>query len=142
MAHRYARLDGEGARRAGGRWNSAARIVVYMAESVALAVLENLVHMSRQDFPAGYVCVAAVLPDSIAIATERDIRLRFNAHRELTSQALGDRWIDSRETAVLEVASAIIPGEHNYLLNPAHADFSRINVDPPALFHFDSRLFC
>ena len=47
---RYARLDGEGARRAGGRWNSPGRTVVYMAESVALAVLENLVHMSRQDF--------------------------------------------------------------------------------------------
>ena len=52
---RYARLDGEGARRVGGRWNSAGRAVVYMAESIALAVLENLVHMSRQDFPTGYV---------------------------------------------------------------------------------------
>lgn len=29
--------------------------MVYMAQSVALAVLENLVHMSRQDFPTGYV---------------------------------------------------------------------------------------
>jgi len=58
---RYTRLDGEGARLVGGRWNSPGRAVVYMAESVALAVLENLVHMSRQDFPTGYVCVAAVL---------------------------------------------------------------------------------
>ncbi len=36
-----------------------------MAESVALAVLENLVHMSPQDFPTGYVSVAAVLPDGL-----------------------------------------------------------------------------
>ena len=53
---RYARLDGEGAKLVGGRWNSPGRAVVYMAESVALAVIENLVHMSRQDFPTGYVC--------------------------------------------------------------------------------------
>jgi len=39
----------------GGRWNSSGRAVVHMAESIALAVLENLVHMTRQDFPRGYV---------------------------------------------------------------------------------------
>lgn len=138
---RYARLDGEGASRAGGRWNSPGRAVVYMAESVALAVLENLVHMSRQDFPSGYVCVAAVLPDGIAVATEHDLRLRANIHQRLSSQALGDWWIDSMETAVLEVASATVPDEHNYLLNPSHPDFAKITTDPPALFHFDARLF-
>ncbi len=36
----YASLDGEGARRVGGRWNSPGRAVVYMAQSVALAVLD------------------------------------------------------------------------------------------------------
>jgi RES domain-containing protein len=45
---RYARLDGEGARLVGGRWNSPGSAVVYMAERVALAVLENLVHMIRR----------------------------------------------------------------------------------------------
>ena len=137
---RYARLDGEGARLAGGRWNSPGRAVVYMAESVALAVLENLVHMSRQDFPIGYVCVAAVLPDGLNIATERDLRLRADP-RELTSQELGDWWIDSKASAVLEVPSAVVADEHNYLLNPAHPDFAKIVVNPPALFHFDPRLF-
>jgi RES domain-containing protein len=137
---RYARLDGEGARRVGGRWNSAGRAVVYMAESIALAVLENLVHMSRQDFPTGYVCVAAVLPDGVSAATEHDLRLRSELQRS-SPQALGDWWIDSKEAAVLKVASAIIPSERLYLLNPAHPDFAKIVAEPPALFHFDSRLF-
>ena len=44
-----------------------ARYARYMAESVALAVLENLVHMSRQDFPTAYVCVTAVIPDGVNI---------------------------------------------------------------------------
>jgi RES domain-containing protein len=111
-----------------------------MAESIALAVLENLVHMSPQDFPTGYVSVAAVLPDGLNIATEQDLRLRADL-RGLSSQDLGDWWIDSKESAVLEVPSAIMPGEHNYLLNPAQPDFARIVANPPALFHFDPRLF-
>ena len=137
---RNARLDGEGARLAGGRWNSPGRAVVYMAESIALAVLENLVHMSPQDFPTGYVSVAAVLPDGLNMATEQDLRLRADL-RGLSSQDLGDWWIDSKKSAVLEVPSAVVAGEHNYLLNPAHPDFARIVADPPALFHFDPRLF-
>ena len=33
-----------------------------MAETVALAVLENLVHLTKEDFPTGYIVVAAVVP--------------------------------------------------------------------------------
>jgi RES domain-containing protein len=111
-----------------------------MAESVSLAVLENLVHLSWQDFPANYVCVAAVLPDDLNIATEQDLRLRDDL-RDLSPRELGDWWIDSKESAVLEVTSAVVQFEHNYLLNPAHPDFADIAIDPPALFHFDPRLF-
>jgi RES domain-containing protein len=49
---RYARLDGAGALLVGGRWNSSGRAVVYMAESIALAVLENLVHNGQTRLPA------------------------------------------------------------------------------------------
>jgi RES domain-containing protein len=38
----YSALDGEGARRSGGRWNSPGTPVVYTAGSRALAVLEVL----------------------------------------------------------------------------------------------------
>ena len=67
----YARLDGEGARQVGARWNSPGHAVVYMAESVALAVLENLVHMEREDFPTGYVVVGAIIPNTLTILSEQ-----------------------------------------------------------------------
>jgi hypothetical protein len=35
----------------------------------------------------------------------------------------------------------IVPSEHNYLLNRAHPEFGAIVAEPPALFHFDPRLF-
>jgi RES domain-containing protein len=104
---RYARLDGTGARLVGGRWNSSGRAVVYMAESIALAVLENLVHMTRQDFPRGYVCVAAVLPDGISILSEKDLREQ-PALADQSAEQLGDWWLDSRTSAVLQVPSFVI----------------------------------
>ena len=37
-------------------------------------------------------------------------------------------------------ASVIIPGELNYLLNPAHADFPKLRISKPTPFAFDLRL--
>lgn len=33
-----------------------------MADSISLAVFENLVHLNREDFPVGYVVIGAVVP--------------------------------------------------------------------------------
>jgi RES domain-containing protein len=108
-----------------------------MAESVALAVLENLVHMSRQDFPSGYVVVSAVVPDDIKILSLDDIQ----GARSEKPQRLGDMWLHDGTCAVLRVPSVIVPSEFNYLLNPRHQDFARIVAGVPFPFTFDERLF-
>jgi RES domain-containing protein len=122
----------------GGRWNSVGHPVVYMAESVALAVLENLVHMTRQDFPRGYVVVATSIPDRLQMLTDDELRLRYG---NLSSEALGDQWIDTSASAVLQVRSTVVPAEHNYLLNPKHPEFNEIVIEMPVPFEFDERLF-
>jgi len=134
----HANLDGEGAKRAGGRWNSPGRPVVYMAETISLAVLENLVHMARQDFPTGYVVVGAVVPENIRLLRDEDLLLGSS---DISPRRLGDQWIDSHDSAVLEVRSTVVPFEHNYLLNPRRPDFAAITVEPPVPFVFDERLF-
>jgi RES domain-containing protein len=136
----HARVDGEGARRVGGRWNSPGRPVVYMARSVALAALENLVHMSRQDYPVGYVVIAAVIPDHVLILDGRAVREAAGLG-DAPPSALGDYWFDERLSAVLRVNSAVVSGEYNYLLNPQHLDFAQIAPQPPEPFRFDERLF-
>src|SRR5258705_5448424 len=88
----HAALDGRGAALAGGRWNTPGRSLVYTADSMALAVLENMVHMSVRDFPSGYVSVSAVIPSTIAILDELDARTRWPEAR--SPAELGDRWID------------------------------------------------
>jgi RES domain-containing protein len=131
-------LDGEGARRVGGRWNSPGHAVVYMAQSISLAVLENLVHMSKEDFPVGYVSVSALIPDDIRILRENDVK---GDVRDIGPQEMGDRWLRSQASAVLQVRSAVVPQEFNFLLNPEHPEFGRIAVEPAMLFVFDERLF-
>ena len=120
--------------------DSPGRAVVYMAESVTLAVLENLVHMSRQDFPTGYVMIAADIPDDIQILDLADFRAVTDS-RDATPQQSGDTWIDHQISAVLRVPSAVVSGASNYLLNPQHPAFRRIIVVRPTPFEFDKRLF-
>jgi len=55
-------------------------------------------------------------------------------------QAIGDKWVRSKRSAVLRVPSVIVPGEHNYLLNPEHPKFRRIVVGKPEKFALDLRL--
>lgn len=54
---------------------------------------------------------------------------------------IGDKWFTSGSTAVLMVPSAIITVENNYLLNPLHKDFSRIQIHSPEPFVLDSRMW-
>jgi RES domain-containing protein len=53
---------------------------------------------------------------------------------------IGTVWAESGEGAVLQVPSAVVPGEHNFLLNPRHPDFGRLGIGDPEPFAFDERL--
>jgi RES domain-containing protein len=106
-----------------------------MSQSIALAVLENLVHLSRENFPSGYVVVKAVVPDDLLVLSAD------RAEATQSRRRLGDRWLTSLSSAVLKVPSAVVPAEYNFLLNPAHPDFGRIHVESPQPFRFDERLF-
>lgn len=56
------------------------------------------------------------------------------------TQAMGNHWLDEAKGLALRVPSAVIPEEHNYLLNPAHPNFDQIEIGPAEPFAFDSRL--
>jgi RES domain-containing protein len=108
-----------------------------MADSISLAVLENLVHLNREDFPVGYVVIGAVIPNHVAVLSVNNFS---PAHNPVKSQNLGDRWLVAQASAVLRVPSVIVPKEYNYLLNPKHPEFAQIVVELPAPFTFDKRL--
>ena len=81
--------------------------------------------------------------------TQTVFRLGKYAHRaELFSGQGGlyasGRWPPPRqaggESAILQVPSAIVIEEWNYLLNPLHADFKSFTCSQPEPFGFDRRL--
>jgi len=140
--HLRTAFSGEGARLFGGRWNSPGIPVVYLAESQALAVLEVLIHLDDRALLEKYVLVSVEIDDSLFANVNRSL-LPGNwnedpAPREV--QAIGDRWVAGKTTLALRVASTQVPGEHNFLLNPTHPDYSRIVIGDPLAYRFDRRL--
>lgn len=125
------------------RWNSHGNFLVYTAGTRSLACLENVVHRVSIGPDEQFKVTLIKIPDSLTID---DIRIGDlpSDWKEYTSysacQELGDQWIKNATNAVLRVPSAIINEEYNYLLNPLHADFSKIKVDSLESFSFDDRL--
>lgn len=135
-------FDGEGARRFGGRWNSKGVPVIYAAGSQALAVLELLVHLESSDLLKHYGLIPVTFDEALVEALDPR-SLPANGRRRPTPaavRALGDAWVASGRSAVLRVPSAVVPGEHNYLINPLHDDFARLTIGTPQPYRFDRRL--
>jgi RES domain-containing protein len=135
-------FDGEGARRYGGRWNSPGTRVVYTSQSASLAVLELLVHLQASAPLGSYALRSARFDDRLVSAVDRSSLpshwRTFPASPAL--QRIGDAWIAAGTSLVLEVPSAIVEGESNYLINPTHPDLRRLRIGPPVRFRLDPRL--
>ncbi len=137
--HAATAFSGEGARLYGGRWNSVGTSMVYTSGSKALAALESLVHLNPPVI-FKYVAIPIAFDDALV---EKVVALPADWTEEPTPPAttvIGDLWVKEARSAVLELPSVIIPGEPNYLLNPAHPDFKKIVIGNPEPFSFDPRL--
>ncbi|MEP6689682.1 MAG: RES family NAD+ phosphorylase [Gemmatimonadaceae bacterium] len=139
---RYPKLDGEGARVWGGRWNSPGRPVVYTASTASLAVLETLVWLDPEDVPADLILYEITLPESVTPAHLRpaDLPEGWAVTGSPACIEAGDRWLTAGTSAALAVPSAILPEESNVLLNPRHPDARRARVRARRPFSFDVRL--
>ena len=136
-------FSGEGARRVGGRWTPPGYRVVHAASSIALAVLETLVHVDPSVMPAHRV-IPVDIPEAIPVTTVAMADLPDDWRRtppSLNSRQIGKVWLDAGETALMQVPSVIVPEEPNYLVNPLHADFTQLVIHAPAPFEIDRRLF-
>jgi RES domain-containing protein len=136
-------LSGDGGVFVSGRWHFLGTKIVYASATLSLAALEVLVHTSREAVPLDLVVVEIEIPESVDIERVPLSKLpsRWNAYpAPAITQQMGTDWVAANRTAVLEVPSAIIPLECNYLLNPAHPRLSRVRIIGRAPFTFYSRL--
>ncbi len=135
-------FTGEGARIYGGRWNPIGTAMVYTAESKSLAALEILVHVDAADLMDNYLCIPVRI-DSRQIRTLDFLDLPEDWRNPLlpsSSQKMGQAWVEEGLSSVLKVPSVLIPGENNYLINPKHLNFGKLEIGIPEPFEFDPRL--
>jgi RES domain-containing protein len=135
-------FDGRGAAQNPGRWNGSGIAVVYTAESRSLASLEVLVH--TEDTQVLAAVNWAMIPVSIDESLIEILQaLPVDWRRlpaPLSTREVGTHWVAESRSAVLRVPSIVVDGEFNYVLNPQHADFARLEFGQPLAFSFDPRL--
>lgn len=135
-------LDGEGARRYGGRWNSPGVPVVYLAGSASLAVLEVLVHLGATGPLGAYSLVPVSFPAAFVSDFDRATLptnwAEYPAGAD--TQRLGDSWVSECSSAILAVPSVVVPEEQILILNPRHPEAGRLKVEPARRFEWDRRL--
>ncbi len=137
-------LGGEGAYLFGGRWSSPGTRLAYTSEHLSLAMLEYFVHIDPDDSPKDLLVVAADIPANVSRTSISTNQLPTNWRQSPAPPALarwGDKFVHEGRAAILIVPSALAPAESNWLINPRHADCSRIRVHRPEAFRYDARFF-
>lgn len=128
VRRKCADLKGYGAWLYGGRFNSPGTPAVYSSQSIALALLEVLVHLGRAEVPADYVVMA----------------IRFDGNGASRPRASGVAQASNFKAAfhgrpILRVSSVIVAREYNYVLYPEAVGFQAA-IDWIEPLDFDSRL--
>lgn len=116
--------------------------IVYTAASRALCQLEKRVHcngaapknmaLMRLELPENALCI-----DAANLGLPPDWRTQ-----PARTQQLGMQWLASQASLGLWVPSVVEPAERNLLINPAHPDYTHIQlIIEKTPFVFDPRLF-
>jgi RES domain-containing protein len=121
-------LDGSGVE---ARWNQAGAKMIYTSSSLALALLEVLVHVKLDQIPDDYVWLRSEFSERL---------IKQLAEVPPDPAAFGTEWLRTHsKKPVLSVPSVIVP-EKNFLLNPDHTLFTQIKWGEPQPLQVDPRL--
>lgn len=115
--------------------------MAYASTSRPLAVLEMLVHVTREYFPQDAILIPLEIPDDLVTELGELPKGWNDFPYSEDARKTGDRWIQQSESVAMLVPSAVLPKERNILINPAHARFASIRIGDPEPGAFDKRLF-
>ena len=137
-------LSGNGAKLNGGRWNSEGNPALYVSSHISLAYLEILVNANYDQLIKAKFKVMSIdisLVTMIESPSTVDLPFQWDSIMITThSQRYGDSFLISRKALMLKIPSAVVPEEYNYMINPLHADISKIKIIYSRDFFIDSRI--
>ncbi|WP_114783101.1 RES family NAD+ phosphorylase [Botryobacter ruber] len=126
-----------------GRWNYDGEFVIYAGSNRSLCSLENMVHkMGQGVLGSRFMMMVLELPDDLLQTTISLHQLPTDwklASSYSLTQPLGSAWYEAAETPLLKVPSAVVPTEHNYVINARHPDFTKIKIKAREPFTYDYR---
>jgi RES domain-containing protein len=119
--------------------------VVYATPSIALAVLETIVHLNSSSLPLNRYVIKIEVPDDVwahRVTVDKEGAPGGWDAEPAGSSSLeyGDAWVESRTSALLSVPSVMILMEQNVLINPLHPEASRLLFTNMGKFVFDARI--
>ena len=130
---------------AANRWNRRGQNVIYTGASRSLSTLELVVHRGSVRPSIPYKVLVISLPEDEGFIQQIQIQdlpvnwRKMRAYSEL--QRIGSEWFDKMETLVLQVPSAVIPKECNFIINTEHPDFAtHIKLLDTEDYFWDDRL--
>ena len=136
--------SGTGAEKTGGRWNAIGAPMLYTSPTIALAVLETMVHLGAGALPLNRFLVRLEVPDAVwrgAIAVDPASLVGWNAvPAGRVSRDWGAAWCAARSSAIALVPSVVVPEEFNALINPRHPDAAKITAKKIRRWDYDSRV--
>ena len=139
----YQTLDGVGGLYVSGRWHTKGQPVIYCTLNPATALLETLVHIEidSEDRPERFQVLRFEGPDSLSIEKVEAGSLSSNWADDMSiTQTTGDRWLGEGRSLLLQVPSVLVPETWNVLVNPQHAEATRLRITATYEHAFDVRL--
>ena len=114
-----------------GRWNAEGNKVIYCAESIALAFLENMIRRQGVGFNNDFKIMIIQVPDNmkISIINDKDLKSGWrDSDNYFQCQQLGNEWYEEGKTLLLKVPSAVLPEEFNFVINTLHDNYRKIKL--------------
>jgi RES domain-containing protein len=136
-------FTGLGAKGSGGRWNPQGLAAIYTSDTLALAVLELLVHFTEVEMIHDYVAIPIKFDDvNVHVLPIAQMPPDWKDYPfPESTQEQGRRWLEAQAKAILKVPSVVVPQQHhNYILNPLHPDFHSFKIGAAVENPIDSRL--
>ena len=133
-------ISGYGAALYGSRWNPVGFAGLYTSQYISLAILEILVRATKFTSPDSYTLTSFEIPDNCIFSIQlKKLKKEWKLDLKYT-QGIGEDFLTENNCLCLQVPSAIVPMENNFLLNPLHPDFKKVKIIDSELLELDKRL--